>query len=158
MPIIETRHLSKIFHLYPSPKARLREMFSLRGKKYHQAFRALDDVSFRIEKGQSVGIIGVNGSGKSTLLKLICGVLQPSGGELAVNGKDVMRALDIPPSRKVGEVLGRLLERAWRLGVAECPVRHAQRLERRADRCRAGRIGRPGRHHRGGGNPGDHHR
>ena len=87
MPIIETRHLSKIFHLYPSPKARLREMFSLRGKKYHQAFRALDDVSFRIEKGQSVGIIGVNGSGKSTLLKLICGVLQPSGGELAVNGR-----------------------------------------------------------------------
>ncbi|MCB0258273.1 MAG: ABC transporter ATP-binding protein, partial [Calditrichaeota bacterium] len=52
-----------------------------------QAFRALDDISFRIEKGQSVGIIGVNGSGKSTLLKLICGVLQPSGGELAVNGR-----------------------------------------------------------------------
>lgn len=87
MPIIETSHLSKIFRLYPSPKARLREMFSLRGKKYHHEFHALDDVSLRIEKGQSVGIIGVNGSGKSTLLKLICGVLQPSSGEVTVNGR-----------------------------------------------------------------------
>jgi ABC-2 type transport system ATP-binding protein len=50
-------------------------------------FTALDDVSFEIHKGETVGIIGVNGSGKSTMLKLISGVMQPDSGDLLVRGR-----------------------------------------------------------------------
>lgn len=49
-------------------------------------FVALDDVSFSIPKGETVGIIGVNGSGKSTMLKLISGVMQPDGGRCSFVG------------------------------------------------------------------------
>lgn len=87
MIAIEVNNLTKIYRLYNSPKDRLREMISLSGRKFHHEFYALKDVSFTVEKGQTVGIIGKNGSGKSTLLKIICGVLQPSGGNVTVNGR-----------------------------------------------------------------------
>ena len=87
MNAIEVNNLSKIYRLYNSPKDRLREMISLTGRKFHHEFYALKDVSFSIGRGQTVGIIGKNGSGKSTLLKIICGVLQPSGGSVKVNGR-----------------------------------------------------------------------
>lgn len=87
MIAIEVNNLTKIYRLYNSPKDRLREMISLTGKKYHHEFYALNDVSFTVEKGQTVGIIGQNGSGKSTLLKIICGVLQPSSGNVKVKGR-----------------------------------------------------------------------
>lgn len=87
MNVIEVNNLTKIYRLYNSPKDRLREMISLTGRKFHHEFYALNDVSFSIEKGQTVGIIGQNGSGKSTLLKIICGVLQPTSGSVKVNGR-----------------------------------------------------------------------
>ena len=87
MNAIEVNNLTKIYRLYNSPKDRLRELISISGRKFHHEFHALNDVSFLIEKGQTVGIIGKNGSGKSTLLKLICGVLQPSSGSVKVNGR-----------------------------------------------------------------------
>lgn len=87
MNAIEVNNLTKIYRLYNSPKDRLREMISLTGMKYHHEFYALNDVSFTIEKGQTVGIMGKNGSGKSTLLKIICGVLQSSSGSVKVNGR-----------------------------------------------------------------------
>ncbi|MDC4203448.1 MAG: ABC transporter ATP-binding protein [Candidatus Manganitrophus sp.] len=87
MNAIEVNNLTKIYRLYNSPKDRLRELLSLRGKKYHHEFYALKDVSFQVEKGQTVGIIGQNGSGKSTLLQIICGVLQPTSGSAQVKGR-----------------------------------------------------------------------
>jgi len=59
----------------------------LKGKAWSEPFYALRDVSFRIRKGESVGIVGRNGSGKSTTLKLIAGVMAPSEGEVHVHGR-----------------------------------------------------------------------
>jgi ABC-type polysaccharide/polyol phosphate transport system ATPase subunit len=57
------------------------------GEKTSESFTALNDISFEIEKGETVGIIGPNGSGKSTILKLIAGVMSPTTGKVHVKGK-----------------------------------------------------------------------
>ncbi len=84
---IKVENLSKVYKLYDKPTDRLKESLHLKGKKYHKDFYALNDVSFEIKKGETVGIIGKNGSGKSTLLKIITGVLSPTSGKITVNGK-----------------------------------------------------------------------
>ena len=84
---IKIENLSKIYKLYDSPVDRLKESLHPLRRQYHHVFNALDDVSFEIKKGESVGIIGKNGSGKSTLLKILTGVLTPTSGKVVVNGK-----------------------------------------------------------------------
>ncbi|HEX8741093.1 MAG TPA: ATP-binding cassette domain-containing protein, partial [Casimicrobiaceae bacterium] len=59
----------------------------LRERSAKDVFRALDDVSFAIERGESLGVIGENGAGKSTLLKIIAGVIKPTRGSVAVDGR-----------------------------------------------------------------------
>ncbi|MBI5198285.1 MAG: ABC transporter ATP-binding protein [Nitrospirae bacterium] len=87
MNAIKVDGVTKIYRLYHSPRERLKELFSRRGKKHHHEFHALRDISFTVETGETVGIIGQNGSGKSTLLKIITGVIQPTGGAVKVNGR-----------------------------------------------------------------------
>ncbi|HPH04166.1 MAG TPA: ABC transporter ATP-binding protein, partial [Spirochaetota bacterium] len=84
---ISVEHVSKVYRLYDKPVDRLKESLHPLRKKYHRDFHALDDVSFEVKKGETVGIIGQNGSGKSTLLKIITGVLTPSCGQVRVNGR-----------------------------------------------------------------------
>lgn len=84
---IEAKGLTKMYKLYNNPKDRFKETFSLTKKKYYREFYALNDINFKISKGETVGIVGRNGSGKSTLLKILTGVLNPSAGELSVHGK-----------------------------------------------------------------------
>lgn len=84
---IKVDHISKVYPLYNSPRDRLKEALHPIRKKYHKDFYALNDVSFEIKKGETVGIIGQNGSGKSTLLSIIAGVLTPTSGSVEVNGK-----------------------------------------------------------------------
>ena len=84
---VRVENLSKVYKLYDNPKDRFKEAVNPFKKNYHRIFHALKDVSFEIEKGETVGIIGKNGSGKSTLLKIITGVLTPSSGSSTVKGR-----------------------------------------------------------------------
>jgi lipopolysaccharide transport system ATP-binding protein len=84
---IKVSQLVKNYRIYARPIDRVREMFSIRGRKYHSDFAALADLSFSVEKGETVGIIGPNGSGKSTLLEIICGTSTPTSGDVSVNGR-----------------------------------------------------------------------
>jgi teichoic acid transport system ATP-binding protein len=84
---IKVSHLTKVYKLYDKPIDRLKESLHPLKKSYHKDFYALNDVSFEIKKGETVGIIGKNGAGKSTLLKIITGVLTPSHGHVDTNGR-----------------------------------------------------------------------
>lgn len=84
---IKASNLTKCYQLYRQPADRLKQMLSFGRRHYARDFWALRDVSFEVARGEVVGIIGRNGAGKSTLLQLICGTLQPSAGELQVNGR-----------------------------------------------------------------------
>ncbi|EJM92644.1 ABC-type polysaccharide/polyol phosphate transport system, ATPase component [Pseudomonas sp. GM74] len=84
---IRVSNLSKCFQIYEKPSDRLLQMLARGFKKYYREFWALKDVSFEVRKGETVGIVGRNGSGKSTLLQMICGTLNPSGGDIKVNGR-----------------------------------------------------------------------
>jgi len=104
---IRVSNLSKRYEIYNKPGDRLKQFiipklcrilpvlkrfFATRidsqgNPVFFNEFWALKDVSFEIKKGETVGIIGRNGSGKSTLLQLICGTLNPTAGEIKVNGR-----------------------------------------------------------------------
>ena len=86
-PVIRIDHLTKIYKLYDKPSDRLKEALGLSRKKKYKELRALNDVSFEVKKGETVGIIGTNGSGKSTILKIITGVLAPTSGTVTANGR-----------------------------------------------------------------------
>ncbi len=84
---ISVNNLSKMYKLYDNPMDRLKESLGLTRKKRYKEHYALNHISFQVGKGETVGIIGTNGAGKSTILKIITGVLNPSEGELVVNGR-----------------------------------------------------------------------
>ncbi len=84
---IEVSDLSKVYKLYERPVDRLKEALAFSRKKLYTEHYALNQVSFHVKKGETVGIIGTNGAGKSTLLKIITGVLNPTSGSIKVNGR-----------------------------------------------------------------------
>lgn len=84
---VRVENLSKIYKLYDKPIDRMKEALNIKRKNYHYEHYALNNISFEVKKGETIGIIGTNGSGKSTLLKIITGVLNPSSGNVIVNGK-----------------------------------------------------------------------
>lgn len=84
---VRVKNITKEYKLYESELDRLKESFHPFKKQYHRVFYALKNVNFDIHEGEKVGIIGANGAGKSTLLKIITEVLNPSAGEIEINGK-----------------------------------------------------------------------
>ena len=87
MNAVEVKNLTKIYRLYKGSRQQVKGFLTRkRTQQVHEA-RALDDVSFTIGKGKTVGIIGRNGSGKSTLLKIITGVLRQTSGKTKVSGR-----------------------------------------------------------------------
>ena len=84
---IEVCDVTKVYRLYERQRDRLWETLGLDRKKTYKKKYALNHVSFRVKRGETVGIIGTNGSGKSTMLKLITGVLTPTAGSIRVDGR-----------------------------------------------------------------------
>lgn len=84
---ITVNNISKYYHIYEKPIDRLKQSLYRGKRQYYKEFKALDNISFEIKKGETVGIIGRNGSGKSTLLQMICGTLTPTSGEIMLNGR-----------------------------------------------------------------------
>ena len=83
---IRVKDVKKVYKLYDKPSDRLKEALGIGGKK-HKEHHALKGVDLTVYQGESVGIIGTNGSGKSTILKIITGVVNPTAGEVEVNGR-----------------------------------------------------------------------
>lgn len=87
-PAIRVVNVGKMYRIYDKPVDRLKAMLLWRfGRSYGHEFWAIRDVSFGVEKGESVGIIGRNGSGKSTLLQMIAQTLAPTEGRIEVYGR-----------------------------------------------------------------------
>ncbi len=84
---ISVDNLSKCYEIYEKPGDRLKQMFFGSAQQYFREFWALKNVSFSINRGETVGIIGRNGSGKSTLLQMICGTVTPTSGSVKTNGR-----------------------------------------------------------------------
>ena len=86
--LIHLDHISKDYPVIRSGAGRLRTVFELlTGRAVHDHYRALDDISLTVHRGESWGIIGENGAGKSTLLKIIAGVVKSSQGTILVQGR-----------------------------------------------------------------------
>jgi lipopolysaccharide transport system ATP-binding protein len=84
---VEFQGVSKSYAIYDAPGDRLKELLSLNRLKRHQDFWALHEVSFEVKRGETFCIVGENGSGKSTLLQMVAGILHPTSGTVAVNGR-----------------------------------------------------------------------
>jgi ABC-2 type transport system ATP-binding protein len=85
--MIQVEHATKTFTMQYHKSLKQIALAKMRGQKTHDRFNAVDDVSFTVDEGESIGVMGLNGSGKSTLLKLISGVMEPDSGSVLARGR-----------------------------------------------------------------------
>jgi lipopolysaccharide transport system ATP-binding protein len=88
-PVVAVENVSKCYHVYAKNIDRLKQALAFGQVQLYRSFWALENISFEVERGDSVGIVGANGSGKSTLLQILYGVLNPTTGKVRVSGKVV---------------------------------------------------------------------
>lgn len=84
---IVAENVSKTFTKQYTHTIKQMSIAAVRRQPLMDRFKALDDVSFTVEQGESIGLMGLNGSGKSTMLKLISGVMRPDSGQLLTRGR-----------------------------------------------------------------------
>jgi lipopolysaccharide transport system ATP-binding protein len=85
--LLLVQNVSKLYRLYKTPFDRIRELNPLQHRPLHTDFWALRDISFSVERGEVVSLVGPNGCGKSTLLQVISGILQPTTGRIVTRGR-----------------------------------------------------------------------
>lgn len=115
--MIQAEHVGKSFFLTEAKTgkfASLRTLFSRRQREV----KAVDDISFTIEKGQFVGYIGPNGAGKSTTIKMLSGILHPSHGKILVGGYSPQKDR-IQVASQIGVVFGQRTQLWWDLPVRD---------------------------------------
>ena len=84
--VINVTNIGKCYEIYQAPHHRLFQTLLQGRKQFYKEFWAIKNISFEVNKGECIGIVGRNGCGKSTLLQIIAGILSPSLGELKVKG------------------------------------------------------------------------
>jgi len=84
---IVVEHAARRFRVYPRENRALKDLLVARGRVRGADVWALRDVSFTVEPGSAIGLVGRNGSGKSTLLRLLSGIIKPTSGQVAVGGR-----------------------------------------------------------------------
>ena len=84
---IQVTDIEKVYKLYDKPSDRIKEALGFGRGKHHTEYHALKGIDLTVHRGECVGIIGTNGSGKSTILKIITGVVNPTRGDVTVNGR-----------------------------------------------------------------------
>jgi ABC-2 type transport system ATP-binding protein len=84
---IVVRHVSKTFTLRYHRTLKQMSVAMVRAQDLSDSFLAVDDVSFSVQQGESIGLMGLNGSGKSTLLKMINGIMRPDSGKVLTRGR-----------------------------------------------------------------------
>jgi len=85
--VVLVQNVSKLYRLYERPSDRIREILPLFPDRLHKNFWALREITFNLEQGQVLGLVGPNGCGKSTLLQIICGILPPTDGRVVTRGR-----------------------------------------------------------------------
>ncbi len=94
MPVVSVKNVTKDYKIYSQRGQKFKEWLTLNRRQYHDVKRALENVSFDVEKGECFGIIGDNGCGKSSILKILAGTSYATEGTAEVNG-EVSYILDV---------------------------------------------------------------
>lgn len=116
-PLVQVRDLVKVFRVTrkePGLKGALKGLF----RSETSQLRAVDGVSFSLERGEMVGYIGPNGAGKSTTIKMLTGILTPTSGEIVVNGMVPWRDRRVY-TKRIGVVFGQRTQLWWDIAVVE---------------------------------------
>ncbi|MBU8566610.1 ABC transporter ATP-binding protein [Virgibacillus pantothenticus] len=90
---VKLKNIYKSFNMYAKRSDKLLSLFSLHSKKETKEFLAVRDVSFEVFEGETIGIVGLNGSGKSTLSNILAQVIEPTSGQLEINGETSLIAI-----------------------------------------------------------------
>jgi len=117
MPLIHVKNLVKEYKTYDRREGVSGAVLDLFFRDY-KILRAVDDVSFDIERGEMVGYIGANGAGKSTTIKILCGILFPTSGEITVDGRSPFKDREAHV-RNIGAVFGQRSQLWWDLAAGE---------------------------------------
>lgn len=93
MSKVEFKNVYKSYAMYARNSDKLLNLFSIKRNKNSKQFQALKNVSFKVNEGETIGIVGLNGSGKSTLSNILAQVIQPTSGETIINGETSLIAI-----------------------------------------------------------------